>query len=85
MVDLGPTHSKGKARKKKKKEFGPINLAGCQPNVCLTNVDESKIPPQPLLNTSTKKIILSMVKSMLISQGNRESATTERLIQKGEC
>lgn len=68
-----------------KKEFGAINLASFQPDVCLTNVDESKIPPQPLLNTSAKKISLSVLKSMSISQGTRESATTERLIQKGEC
>lgn len=82
MVELGPTYPKGKTRKK---EVGAINLASFQPDVCLTNVDESKIPPQPLLNTSTKKISLSVVKSMLVSQGTRESATTECLIQKGEC
>lgn len=83
MVELGPTHPKGETSKK---EFGAIHLAASfQPEVCLTNTDESKIPPQPLLNTSTKKISLSVVKSMLIPQGTRESATTERLIQKGEC
>lgn len=82
MVELGPTHPKGETSKK---EFGAINLASFQPDICLTNVDESKIPPQPPLNTSTKKISLSVVKSMLISQGTRESATTECLIQKGEC
>lgn len=82
MVELRPTHPTGETSKK---EVGAVHLASFQPDVCLTNVDESKIPPQPILNTSTKKIILSVVKSTLMSQGTRESATTERLIQKGEC
>lgn len=82
MVEQRPTHPTGETSKK---EVGAVNLASFQPDVCLTNVDESKIPSQPLLNTSTKKISLSVVKSTLMSQGTRESATTERLIQKGEC
>lgn len=83
MVELGPIHPKGETNKK---EFGAINLASFQPDdAYLTNVDESKISPRPLLNTSTKKISMSVVKSMLIPQGTRESATTECLIQKGEC
>ena len=48
MVELEPTHFKGetsKKKRKKKKKKDAINFADFQPDVCLTSVDDSKIPP----------------------------------------